>query len=227
MTDVYVNKDDYLQQKGDVLSKKVFVGGPVRVFERMGRSQLITLLHAGLYPHSKVLDIGCGCLRGGYWLIHFLDPGCYFGIEPNREMLEAGRDGLLEEGLLEAKQPRFDHHDDFGFSRFGVKFDFVIARSIWSHASKSQIEKMLDEFAAHAHPKSVFLASYLRPSLMKRDYKGAGWVGKSHQSQEAGLVYHKLQWIAETCAGRGLEATEPGFEMFNGQRWLYITPKGR
>jgi hypothetical protein len=61
-----------LHHKAERLAKETFLGGPVRDFERVGRLQLITLLRSGLYPQSKVLDLGCGCLRGGYWLTHFL-----------------------------------------------------------------------------------------------------------------------------------------------------------
>ena len=62
-----------------------------------------------------VLDIGCGCLRGGYWLIHFLGKGCYFGIEPNKEMLEAGTRILLEPELEDLKKPKFDFNSNFDF----------------------------------------------------------------------------------------------------------------
>ena len=96
-------------------------------------------IREGWYPSSKVLDIGCGCLRGGYWLIRFLDHACYFGIEPHREMLHKGIETLLEPGLLENKQPRFDMNDRFDFSVFGAPFDCVLAHSVCSHASKAQI----------------------------------------------------------------------------------------
>jgi hypothetical protein len=49
------------------------------VLEIAGRLQFAMLIREGVYPSSKVLDIGCGCLRGGYWLIHFLGS---FGLEP-------------------------------------------------------------------------------------------------------------------------------------------------
>jgi len=39
---------------------------------------------------DKLLDIGCGALCGGYWMINFLRPGCYFGVEPNTFMFEEG-----------------------------------------------------------------------------------------------------------------------------------------
>ena len=57
-------------------SQGIFTGGPPQYFEIVGRLQLATLVREGIYPQSKVLDVGCGCLRGGYWVIHFLDPGC-------------------------------------------------------------------------------------------------------------------------------------------------------
>src|SRR6266576_6981480 len=86
-----------LQEIAQILhSQGIFTGGPPQYFEIVGRLQLATLLREGIYPQSKVLDLGCGCLRGGYWVIHFLDPGCYFGIEPAAAMLRQGIDHVME-----------------------------------------------------------------------------------------------------------------------------------
>src|SRR5262245_38683866 len=139
-----IDMDTLLDRANRLQAEGVFLGGPTQMFEAAGRNLLMTLLSEGLSPHSKVLDIGCGCLRGGYWLIHFLDEGCYFGIEPNVSMLDAGIRILLEPGLADLKKPRFDHNADFDFTVFKEKFDFLVARSIWSHASKQQIQTMLD-----------------------------------------------------------------------------------
>jgi SAM-dependent methyltransferase len=212
-----------LQHKAELLAKDTFLGGPVRDFERVGRLQLITLLRAGLYPQSKVLDIGCGCLRGGYWLIHFLAPGHYFGIEPNRAMLEAGLHHLLEPEVLRTKQPRFDHNSSFDASVFGEKFDFFLARSIWTHASKGQIAQMLDSFVLSSAGGAVFLTSYLRARWpIFRDYTGSEWVGKSHESSRRGLVFHRLDWIRAECDQRGLSVIELKEERYNGQVWLKV-----
>jgi SAM-dependent methyltransferase len=212
-----------LQRKAERLAKETFLGGPVRDFERVGRLQLITLLRVGLHPQSKVLDIGCGCLRGGYWLIHFLAPGNYCGIEPNRAMLEAGLRHLLEPDVLRAKQPRFDHNASFDASAFGEKFDFFLARSIWTHASKGQIAQMLDSFVLSGAERAVFLTSYLRArSPIFPDYMGSEWVGKSHESSKRGLVFHRLGWIRTECHHRGLKVIELKEERYNGQIWLKI-----
>ncbi len=217
-----------LMQRVDRLQAEgIYLGGLAENFESGGRKQLITLLSEGITPSSKVLDIGCGCLRGGYWLIHFLDEGCYYGIEPNIEMLNGGIRIILEPGLADLKKPSFDHNEDFDFTVFGEKFDFFVARSIWSHASKQQIQKMLDGFISTAKPESVFITSYLKPTLFKPDYKGTAWVGRCHKSNVKGFVHHSLSWIQKECAQRGLVAKEIRGEAYNyfHQIWLKITHK--
>ncbi len=213
-----------LQQKAEQLARHMFVGGPVKDFERVGRLQLMLLLDEGLYPHSTVLDLGCGCLRGGYWLIHFLDPDRYCGIEPNVAMLEAGVTHLLEPAVLQTKRPRFDHNVDFDAAVFGERFDFVVARSIWTHASKGQIEQMLDAFVRTGAEQAVFLTSYLPAQWgLLPDYRGSRWVGRSHTSQRPGLVFHRRAWVWAQCQRRGLGVRELRGWRANGQRWLKIT----
>lgn len=212
-----------LQEKARELAQTQFLGGPIDLFELAGRMQLILLLTQGLYPASKVLDIGCGCLRAGYWLIHFLDTNCYFGIEPNREMLRAGIDTFLEPNLLEMKSPHFDHNADFDFSVFGQRFDYLLARSIWTHASKPQIRRMLDGFLHHAALDGVFVTSYLQ-AAPGRGYNGDDWKGRSHVSETPGMVEHSFEWIHDECTRRGLdvaEISEPALN-FGGQTWLRI-----
>jgi SAM-dependent methyltransferase len=219
-----------IQQAAQLLdSKGIFTGGPLAYFEPAGRLQLITLLREGIYPQSKVLDLGCGCLRGGYWLIHFLDSGCYFGIEPNAEMLQAGIDHLLEPAVLEKKCPCFDNNDHYDFSVFGAKFDAVVARSIWTHASKGQIAVMLDRFRASSSEDAFFLTSYCPAGMvfLRRDYKGDGWKGRSHQSDKPGRVAHSFRWIREQVEARGMAVTQLPDFVFSGQHWLKITTKSR
>jgi hypothetical protein len=216
-----------LRDRARLLSERVFVGGPLEEFEIVGRLQLITLLRHGVYPHSRVVDIGCGCLRGGYWLIHFLNPDCYCGIEPNAEMLRAGQEALLEPGLLEAKRARFDSNDRFDTGVFGEKFDFFLARSVWTHASKKQIGLMLDAFDRDAAPDGQLLTSYL-PALwpLRPDYQGDEWVGRSHHGGEQGLVYHRFSWIRDECERRSLHVEQLEPDQRNSQVWLRVA-RGR
>lgn len=221
-SDFILSRDDTIQQRGELVDQAVFNGGPVHNFSTIGRLYLITLLKVGITPDSKVLDLGCGALRGGYWLIHFLQPNRYFGIEPHKEMLEAGKRLLLEEQTIAYKKPQFDHNDTFDFSVFSEKFDFVVARSIWTHASKLHIQKMLDEFVINTSRNGVFLTSYFKPFFNKQDYQGSEWVGKSHSSDKPGIVFHRLSWIDQECKKRNLRLRELKFDYFD-QIWLHIS----
>ena len=201
----------------------IFLGGPSNSFTRVGRNQLIALLDCGMTPDSKLLDVGCGCLRGGYWAINFLESGNYFGIEPNKAMLNSGLNNLFTTDFLDIKRPKFSHTDDFDLSVFDVRFDFVVARSIWSHASPIQIESMIESFALNSSDDGVLLVSY-KEAIDHDQYEGEEWVGKSHQSTKAGIVYYKLDWIAEICKEHRLRVKEM-YEDY-GQIWLKIFRHG-
>jgi hypothetical protein len=157
-------------------------------------------------------------------------------------MLKAGIEKILEPGMVSEKNPQFDHNDEFDFSVFNQVFDFVFARSIWTHVSKKQIEVMLDAFLRSSHRGSVFLTSFIpagfhlekgrllkprtwfRQGLFYRpDYRGDGWVGKSHESDEAGTVGHRFDWIAAQCEKKGLKASKLRHDKFGRhQVWLRI-----
>jgi hypothetical protein len=228
-----------------MMSRLGFLGVPVETFEQAGREQLVALLQAGLNPESNVLEFGCGCLRIAYWLVRFLDPGCYHGIEPARSRIDAGLEYLFPADLVRAKAPRFDCNADFDSSVFATRFDFFLARSIWTHASKPQIEAMLESFVRDSTLSGVFLTSYLptrssderyqaflsarfpAPEGDEDGYAGDHWVGTSHESSTPGVVQHSLRWIVAQCARRGLGVGElPGIDC-DSQVWLRIERDGR
>jgi SAM-dependent methyltransferase len=245
-----------LQRRSERLAETRFLGGPKRDFERVGRHGFQVLLCEGLLPSSHVLDVGCGALRLGYWLLHFLDPGCYFGIEPQQDMLNIGLEQLVEPDVVQRAQARFSANDEFDFSVFGERFDFVIARSIWTHASKPQISQMLSSFAATSEPQGVFLASYYPATAAFRlgqrwpklerlvtrlplaeaspllarlpqlgsssEYEGTHWVGRSHESEVAGVLKHSLRWIAAEASRNGLVAQLVPYRVIHHQYWLRI-----
>jgi len=206
----------------EMMSRHGFLGVPLATFEQAGRGRLIALLAEGLAPESKLLDIGCGCLRVGYWLIRFLDPGCYCGIEPARKRVEYGQQYLFTPEELAAKKPAFDYNPNFDSSVFGTVFDFFLATSIWSHASKRQIQATLDSFIRDSAPSGIFLTSYLPAGSVDEDYNGDSWVGTSHESDVPGVIRHSLDWIVDQCTRRALRVDElPGVDC-DGQLWLRI-----
>jgi hypothetical protein len=215
--------DHELAQRAQAMAAEGgFLGVPLEGFAQTGRTQLDALLTLGLSSDSKLLDIGCGCLRGGYWLIHFLAPGRYFGIEPHRHRVELGLRYLLEPEVQAEKRPRFDHNDTFDTSVFGERFDFFLAGSIWSHASKPQVERTLDGFVRDTTDGAVFMASYVPATRPEDEYGGREWVGTSHTCDVPGVISHSLGWIQQACSQRGLKVSElPGYEL-DAQPWLAV-----
>jgi len=218
-----VNPTDSLQQRGERLYEVTTqIGCGIKRFEKTGRTQLESLIRHGLNPWDKLLDIGCGALCGGYWMINFLHRDCYYGIEPNEFMFKAGVEHLVEPGLFEAKQPKFLHNDRYDFSGFDVKFDYFHAHSIWTHAPKIDLEKMLDGFLEHSNPGARFLTSFKSPGLFRPDYKGDIWIGRSHESDEPGICRHSFKWIQQACDARGLTVELLRGEKIHKQKWILL-----
>jgi SAM-dependent methyltransferase len=208
-----------------------FVPGGVGVWESVGRMQFATLIANGLRPDSKLLDVGCGSLRAGYWLMHFLDPGCYFGINPRFDEVRQGLDFIVEPEVVARAQPRFSDNGDFDLGVFDTSFDFVLACSVWSHTSKAQIEAMLDSFVRIARPETVLLASYVPASPLPkplrrvvhgsvrvvpglagrvRDWRGHILGRDDYQGDEwaGAVISHDRGWLREQCTRRGLRFSE-------------------
>jgi SAM-dependent methyltransferase len=202
------------QRIGDALAADGFpTGGETELFEEIGRHQFLKLFQSGLMPNDRVLDIGCGCLRGGFFLIHYLEPGGYFGIEPNPRMLQAGVDRVLGRYVLDEKRPTFTNRDDFEFDEFGVKFDFYIARSIWSHASLPQIATMLESFKRTANRGAVFLASYVPTESADEEYHGEEFSWPA--------IRYRFSTLSDLVAQHDLSISEE--DEVAQQRWLRIS----
>jgi hypothetical protein len=114
------------------------------------------------------------------------------------------------------------HNDQYDFSGFGVSFDYFHAHSIWTHAPKKDIEKMLDGFVAFTRPGARFLTSFKAPHLFRPDYTGDTWVGRCHESDQPGICRHSLRWIRQACHSRGLEVDELKGEKIHKQKWILI-----
>ena len=209
----------WFQKAGEAINAQdLFVGCPVPEFEVTSQVPYQLAIKHGLQPHSRVLEIGCGCLRVGYWFIDFLDKGGYSGIEPNIPMLDAGKELIL--GNLESeKRPNFSHNDRFDF---GGTFDFVIAFSIWSHASRKQIKQMLHQFALHTPPWAKFLGSYFPADRPSDAYEGDEWVGRSHECDEPGIVRHLPKTLSQMAIEQKLSISYLDSHRVLNQDWLIV-----
>src|SRR3954447_26273250 len=60
--------------------------GPPHVWKDKRKFQIEFLEGSGLRPDTKLVDIGCGTLRGGIPIIERLDPGNYVGVDVRPEI---------------------------------------------------------------------------------------------------------------------------------------------
>lgn len=142
--------------------------GPPKEFDIIGALQFMMLVNLGLRDTHYVLDIGCGSLRAGKLLIPYLNESRYVGIEPNTELIRAGIS--LELGVFMGhafgatmegpKGSLFWDIADFDLSYTGLKYDFILAHSIFTHAPKAMIVKCLKEAHKVMHKDSIFAFTY-------------------------------------------------------------------
>ena len=118
---------------------KKYLGGGADSWDKRGRFQLEFLKSMGLEPHHRLLDVGCGPIRGGVFFISYLLKGNYFGVEYNGDfVLLANR--IINENKLYNKAPKVAHISDFNFKVLGTggNFDYVIAFSVLNHCNDKQ-----------------------------------------------------------------------------------------
>lgn len=137
---------------------RIFIGG---MWDELGKLQFDFLRSRGLEPDMRLIDIGCGCLRAGVHLISYLDAGHYFGTDISQDLLDAGYDRELAPLGLTGKLPRENLRADgeFDIAQFGVRFDFALAQSVFTHLPFNHLKLCLARAASAIAPGGKLCAS--------------------------------------------------------------------
>lgn len=163
---------------------RTIVGG---LWDELGLLQINFLKTQGLRPEHTLLDIGCGCLRGGVHFIEYLLPGNYYGVDSNPSLLRAGRDiELNARGLLD-KLPESNllASDTFEFERLGGPFDFAWAQSLFTHLPANVIRLCLHQLKKVLGQDAKFYATFFEvPQDHPRD---------RHWKHPHGMMTHAWQ----------------------------------
>jgi LPS sulfotransferase NodH len=131
-----------------------------RLGDRIGELQLEFLKARGLSPADRLIDIGCGALGGGAQLIRYLAPGGYYGIDMHIEPIVYGVAQELGLDLFREKKPRFAVSKRFELRKFGEKFTFGIAQSVFTHLPAKDIFVCLTRLYRSADQGCRFYASF-------------------------------------------------------------------
>lgn len=125
----------------------------------MGERQLRFLVEQGLAPTDHLLDIGCGALRAGVHFVRYLEPGRYHGLDIDAQLLDAGRRELAAAGLDPADADLVAD-DAFRFGRFGRRFSWALAQSVFTHLPANRIMRCLAEAELVLEPGGRLFATY-------------------------------------------------------------------
>lgn len=168
------------------------VGG---LWDEMGELQLNFLKEAGLRPNHTFLDVGCGCLRAGRYLVDYLDTNNYYGIDVNATLIEQG----YKEEFTDALRARLLPRNLLATDRFNIDFDqtfdFAIAQSVFTHIHLNNMKLCLHRVAKAMKPGGSFFVTFFEmdPSAEIDEMQGKKFY-------ERNLYYYKksdMEWVAD------------------------------
>ena len=198
--------------------------GPPKRYDALGEYQFELLKLWGLLPQHSLLDIGCGSLRAGRYFIPYLESGKYFGIEPDRHLVESGIGHNLDEQTLREKRPAIRYDADFDLGAFHRTFDFLLAHAIFTHASQAQIRKCFYGARRAMSPNSMFCATYNKGDS---DYLGERWIYHARDCDEGlGRVSYTFACLAGLAGEAGLACAEVDAEHPSGSSWIMACLSG-
>ena len=139
----YFKKDSHYYSKlnNNIINHREYIGDR---WDEIGKLQFTFLKNKGLKPYHKLIDIGCGSLRGGIHFINYLDKFNYFGTDINENLIKNGlskelnsqlKEKVNEKNFIISKNFNFDFNVDF--------FDYAIAVSVFTHLREDNIIRCL------------------------------------------------------------------------------------
>lgn len=179
-------------QRVEALGHRSYIGGQTpEMWYGIGRMQYHFLVSEGLRPDHVFLDVACGALRLGQYLIPFLAPGNYQGIEGERALIDSGLEHEVLYGLGVSRRPRFVCNYDFDLTGL-APFDFAIAQSLLTHLTPADIERCFQGVAAGAAPGARFYVTWFEgPEDGNPD-------GPSHAQRNWHYPFERLAAMAAT-----------------------------
>lgn len=132
-------------------------------WDEIGLIQFNFLKTHGLQPHHRLLDVGCGTLRGGLHFIDYLDPINYVGIEMSDMAVEYCRHSLERTGRSVAKHPSIIHNPDGSLQAVQhpyTNYEYILAQSVFTHLPPATISQHFASLKGVMHNTTRFFFTY-------------------------------------------------------------------
>lgn len=200
---------------------RAYVGPPLQ-YDFMGATQFRLLCGLGLCEEHRLVDIGCGSLRAGRYLIQYLLPGHYHGVDPNGWLWEQALDREIGRDVVALKQPVLSEQADFTLAEIeDGGMDFAVAQSIYSHTGADLMQRSLAAVARVLAPTGRFLFTVIVPgdpghARMEQGSDASGWIYPE-------CVAYQESDITALCAQCGLAVQRLNW-FHPRQSWFHATP---
>lgn len=190
-------------------------------WDQIGDLQFNFIKSRGLTPESKILDIGCGALRGGVRFIKFLNDKNYFALEKEKDILFSGIKEELNDDPENPKLFTYNMTGDFEIPEDWPLFDFMLAQSVFTHLLPEQIDDCLSKVKAKLGSGS-FYATYFDSKEIDKS-SPHGW-----RKNERSVAKYPFSLFEELAENNSMEVENIGsWDHPRDQRMLLFTNKDK
>jgi SAM-dependent methyltransferase len=140
--------------------------------EIMGPRVLAYVKAAGLEPRHRLLDFGCGTLRTGRYLIRYLDPGRYVGVDISEGAIAYSRSVIARHRNLKVKGPEVWRVAPFEPLDLPWAPDYLLCHSVFTHLPRQAAQATFRQLRAVMTPEATLVfTAFVGGAYAHRSYK--------------------------------------------------------
>ena len=178
--------------------------GNFELWDELGQLQFDFMVEHGLKPEHKLLDVGCGPLRGGIKFINYLEPGNYYGVDKRADVIDESNRVEIPQNGLAPRRPTLLAIEDFGFSRLGEKFDFALAQSVFTHLHLNSIVRCLVNMDTALVDGGVFYATFFLNEQGRANLEDLNQTSEVVTHFDHDFYHYDVASFEWACEGTGL-----------------------
>lgn len=183
------------------IGHRAYVGGSdAETWYGIGRLQYHFLVAQGLRHDHSFLDVACGSLRLGQYLIPYLDRGNYTGLDMVRAVIDAGLAHEVAPAVVAARAPQFLVNAEFDVTA-APPFHMAIAQSLFTHLTREDISRCAAALRPAAKPGARFFFTY---------FEGEDRNNPAGGSDPHECWFYAFDQIAESVGRTGWNVTRIG-----------------
>ncbi len=178
--------------------------GNFELWDELGQLQFDFMVEHGLKPEHKLLDVGCGPLRGGIKFINYLEPGNYYGVDKRADVIdESNRVEIPQNGLGSAPAHPARHR---GLRVLAVGSEVrVRAGPVGVHAPAPELDRALPGEHGHALVDGgVFYATFFLNEQGRANLEDLNQTSEVVTHFDHDFYHYDVASFEWACEGTGL-----------------------